>query len=648
MTTDLSETHRPPSRDARRRALLPQRLVGATRQQAIVRAVVVLLLVQLAVRGWVSLRGYFYLDDFVFTGRAMEYRAFDPEYLFTAYNSHVMPGSFLWAWATTRLFPLNYPAVVAGCMLLQLVLGWLFFVLLRRVFGSTPLILVPFTAFLLSPITLPGALWWAAALNQLPQQLAMVGVLLCHMRYLRTGRLRAGLAGAVVLAAGLLFSEKTLLVLPFLAAMHLAYFTSGPLATRLRSLAVGHWRVWSAYALVAMPYAVYYVVAVPSPARQPAPGASILQLVMESFVRAVIPGMLGGPWHWVQIGYAGALADPGRFAAALALVVATLVVGGTCLLHRRAWFGWAAALGYCLLNLALLALSRATFIGPLIGDEYRYVTDTALVISLALAFSLAPVAGTWPDAEPQRLERRVLRWSWLESGELAELRQSLPTVSKAAWAALAVGALAASSLFSTLAYDRFWRVNPARPYIENAEADLLDLPQGVVVVDSFVPAAVAWPLLGHYAKTGTILAPLPQAPRSLSAQAAAGALYVVTDKGHVERAGVPGLAARKGPVKGCGWLAEPGRPADIRLLKRTLAWDWTVRIGYLSHQAGPARITIGDRVIPVRLTAGPGELYVSASGEFDRVRLEVLGAGGSLCTNDVTVGVAVPVKGSRP
>ncbi len=527
-------------------------------------------------------------------------------------------------------------------------MGWLFYVLLRRVFGSTPLILVPFTAFLLSPITLPAALWWAAALNQLPQQLAVVGVLLCHMRYLRTGRVRAGLAGALVLLGGLLFSEKTLLVLPFLAAIHLAYFAGGTFLTRLRGLVVGHWRVWSAYAVVSLPYVVYYAVAVPSPARQPAQGASIVQLVMESFARAVVPGMLGGPWHWVQIGYAGALADPGRFASALALVIAAAVVGGTCLVHRRAWFGWAAALGCCLLNLALLALSRATFIGPLIGDEYRYVTDTAIVIALALAFGLVPIAGSWRAAEPQRLERRALGWSWLESPEYREFRQSLPTLSRGAWAALAVGALTASSVFSTLAYDRFWRVNPARSYIENARADLLDLPEGIVVVDSFVPASVAWPLLGHYAKTSTILRPLPHAPRSLSTQSASGALYVVGEDGHIQRAAVPGLNARKGPTPGCGWLAEPGQPAEIRLAKKTLAWDWTVRIGYLSHQAGPARVTIGDKATPVNLTAGVGEFYVSASGKFDRIRLEVLGAGGSLCTDDVTVGVPVAVAGSRP
>jgi hypothetical protein len=618
---------------------------------AVWRAAVALLALQLVVRGWISLRGFFYLDDFVFTGRAMEYGPFDARYLFTAYNSHVMPGGFLWAWLTTRLFAYSYPAVVIGCLALQLAVGWAFFVLLRRLFGARPLILVPFAAFLLSPITLPGSLWWAAAMSQLPQLLAMAAILLCHLRYLRSGRFRAGLAGPLVLAAGLLFSEKTLLALPLLAVLHVGYFAGGPFLGRLRTAFSGHWRVWAGYAAVALPYLVYYAVAVPSPARRPADGSSIVQLVQESFVRAVIPGILGGPWRWSQIGYAGALADPSPFACALALAAAAAVVVGTCVVFRRAWFAWAGALGYCLLDLALVALSRGTFIGPVIADEYRYVTDTALIIALALAFALMPVAGSWPAAQPQRLERRVLGWRWLASPELAELKRSLPKVSTGPAVALTVGALAASSLYSTAGYDQFWRINPARAYLTNARADLADAPEGVVLADTFVPARVAWPLLGRYARTPQILSPLPHAPAGLGVGSAAAALYVVTETGHLERAVVPGLRAAHGPVADCGWRARVGAPADITLPRTTLPWDWTVRVGYVSDATGPARVTVGNRTTPVTVRAGAGQFFVSATGRFDRIRLEVLagpgGASADMCTDDVTVGVPVPAGGSR-
>ena len=44
--------------------------------------------------GWLGFRGYFYLDDFAFTGRAATNSVFDLHYLMVSYNSHQMPGSF--------------------------------------------------------------------------------------------------------------------------------------------------------------------------------------------------------------------------------------------------------------------------------------------------------------------------------------------------------------------------------------------------------------------------------------------------------------------------------------------------------------------------------------------------------------------------
>jgi hypothetical protein len=163
---------------------------------------------------------------------------------------------------------------------------------------------------------------------------------------------------------------------------------------------------------------------------------------------------------------------------------------------------------------------------------------------------------------------------------------------------------------------------------------------------------VAWPLLGRYARTPQILSPVPHAPAGLGAGSAVAALYVVTDAVHVERAVVSGLRAGHGPVAGCGWRARVGAPADITLPRTTLPWDWTVRVGYVSEAPGPARVTVGNRAIPVTVRAGAGQLFVNATGRFDRIRLEVLpspdGASVGVCTDDVTVGVPVPAGGSRP
>jgi hypothetical protein len=263
------------------------------------RVAVTIGLLALGTRAWVAWRGYYYLDDFVFMAKAVENHPFDPHYLLEPYNSHLMPGSYLWVWALTHALPFDYGAVVVTTMLLQAALAVLFYSLLRGLFGSTPLVLVPFAVFVLSPVTLPATLWWAAAVNQVPQQLAMVAVLLAHTAYLRTGRLRHGLAGPLALVGGLLFSEKTLLVVPLVAALTLLFFTQGTAWQRVLRGVRRHLTLWLAYAAVAVPYAAYYLIAVPSPARHPGQGAGIVQLVMESFGRAVLPGLLGGPWTWV-------------------------------------------------------------------------------------------------------------------------------------------------------------------------------------------------------------------------------------------------------------------------------------------------------------------------------------------------------------
>lgn len=645
MTTDVLASTPHPRRTVGPAVLA---LVMGRARRSVGVAALALLLLQLVVRGWVGLRGYYYLDDFVFTGRAMEYAPFDPAYLFKPYNSHVMPGAYLWVWALTRTLPFSYAAVVLVNLVLQLALGALFYALLRRLFGHTPKILIPFAVFVLSPITLPATLWWAAALNQLPQQIAMVAVLLAHVRYLRTGRVRRAMLGPLAMAAGLAFSEKTLLVLPLLVALTVLFFTAGPVPGRIRHAFAAHMPVWTAYALLAGAFAAYYLTSVPSPTRALAQGQGIMKLVLESFGRGIVPGLLGGPWTWVKIGYAGALADPGPFACAVALVVGAAVVVGTTLAHRRAWMGWALALGYALVNLAVLAVSRATFIGPAIGDEYRYFTDVALVTALGLGLATIPLAGRWRAASVQLLVHRPQVQRWAEHPSVMELRASLPTPPTGALTAMVLGSLTASSLVSTIGYDQFWRVNPARPYVANARAGFAAAPADTVLADGYVPSDVAWALLGRYATVGKLFSPLRDAPRTLSTGPSAGSLAMLDATGHLRATTMSGLVAKRGPVKGCGWLVRPHDVTAVRLQRQTLMWGWTVRIGYISAGETSVRATIDGRSTTLPVHGGLGEVYFTADGAFDEIDLSVVGSPATVCTDDVTVGLPAPAEGGGP
>lgn len=614
----------------------------AHRVTAVAAAVLVL---ALATRGWVAWRGYYYLDDFTFMAKAAHHPAFDLRYLLEPYNSHLMPGAHLWVWLLTRTMPLRYGAVVVVTLFLQAVLALLFHTLLRRLFGPSPATLVPFTILVLSPLTLPGTVWWAAAVNQVPQQLAMVAALLAHTTYWRTGRLRHGLAGPVALVAGLLFSEKTLLLLPLLAGLSLLFLTTGPALHRLRVALVRARWVWLAYAAVAAPYLAYYALHVPSPARHPGQGSSIVQLGLESLVRGVVPGLLGGPWTWAQIGYAGALADPRPFACAVALLVATLVVGGTCLATRDAWRGWALATGYGVLNLVVLAFSRAAFIGPVIGDEYRYVTDLALVAALGTGLATMPLAGRWRLAAVTRLSARDAFRRWLAGPGVREVVAELPRLSARSVATASTLALAASATWTTLAYDQYWHPNPARAWVRTASTQLAAADAGAVLADSYVPEKVAWALLGEYATVGQLLSPLRHPPRTLASGPAADRLYVLDSTGTLHLATVDGIPARKGPARGCGWRLAAA-PVTIPLTRQTLPFRWTMRIGYLSTAATSAVVTVGGRSTTVAFHPGLGSVYLLVDGAVGEVSISPVRGAATVCTDEVTVGTAVPADGS--
>ena len=125
-----------------------------------------LIATQAVLRGWTCVRGFFYLDDFSFTGRAMEYPLWSSEYLLYPYNSHVMPGSYAWVWLSTHLFPLSWVPVALAMVALQALVSLVAYRLLVDLFGRRGWILVPLAVVTLSPVSLPASLWWAAALNR--------------------------------------------------------------------------------------------------------------------------------------------------------------------------------------------------------------------------------------------------------------------------------------------------------------------------------------------------------------------------------------------------------------------------------------------------------------------------------------------------
>ncbi len=175
-----------------------------------------LIAIQLVVRGLLAFRGYFYWDDFILVSRAGTHGLLSPSFLFDDHDGHVMPAAFLVAGAITRVAPLNWVGPAISLVVLQLLASLALLRALHVILGWRPVLLVPLTFALFTPLGVPGFAWWAAALNSLPMLAALAWVCADAILLVRTGNQRYALTGALAYLGGLLFFEKAA-VIPFVA-----------------------------------------------------------------------------------------------------------------------------------------------------------------------------------------------------------------------------------------------------------------------------------------------------------------------------------------------------------------------------------------------------------------------------------------------
>lgn len=618
-------------------------------------AALALILAATIARGVTLLRGFFYIDDFAFTGRAMEFPLLNWSYLSEPYNSHLMPGAYAWVWLTTHVFPLSWPAVAFTILALQAALSGMVYLLLTELFGRRSWIIVPLAVVVLSPISLPAGLWWAAAVNQLPQQLAMATALFFLVRYFRTGRRWFAVAGPLAVALGLLFSEKSVLAVPLVAAVAVVYFTAGSLLRRVSTTLTQHWLLWVAYAVVSLPYLAYYLLAVPSPLRETPVGHDVADLVIESIFRGTVPGVVGGPWSWAPVGFAGALADPSGFMVILSVLVVGVVIGLTTAWWRGAAAAWLILLGYAVVNLALLAASRATVIGPVIGAEYRYQTDLALVAGLALGLASMPVAGSFAAADVQRLSPRWTARAWLTETVIDPMsevgfgspRRVDPRRREMVATVVVLLTLGTSAGVSWARYDPLWVANPARSWVNTVRDELPAMPAGTVLAQTVVPEDVAWGFIYPYNSSHRVLAPILEESQMLRPGHATAEIAVPDESGHLRRAAVAGVRAVPGPEPECGWRLG-GDEVTIPLVAVAPDADPVIRIGFIATDTAKLTVRINGRDTAVPVGAGLGARYLVVDGPVREVTVLGGDEGPGVCSDDITVGAAVPLAGTTP
>lgn len=572
----------------------------------VARTAAALIAVQLAIRAVLAFGGYFYWDDLILIGRAGTQGLLSPGYLFDDHDGHVMPAAFLVSGGITRLAPLNWIGPAISLIVLQLLASLALLRALHVILGWRPILLVPLTFALFTPLGVPAFAWWAAALNSLPMLAAMAWVCADAVLLVRTGNQRYALTGVLVYVGGLLFFEKAA-VIPFVAftvAALLAYVTSAgtPMTVWRRGI-----RLWVSSLVVTAAWVVIYLLVV-NQKRWSGDLVMTWDLLSRSVTHGIVPGLVGGPWDWQRWAPASPWGTPSMTVMMLGWVALTAVVALTLARKQRIGPVWLAAVGYavaCQVPIYLMRSSRFTALE--LAQTLRYLPDLVVVLALLAAVGLcAPNRATsrWLDASPTRTAVIVT----------------------------AAAAFVASSLYSTATFLTSWRDNPAQPYLQNARAGLAAAAQesSAPMLDQEVDPYVLQRVVGPENLASHMFALLKDRPEFASAT---DELRMLDSSGNVVDAKVTWVRSIvPGPAPQCGYLVQPDFPVRIPLNGPLLPSDWTAEINYLANSDGSMTMSLTEGVevkVPVR--PGLNRVFVRLPGAGDAINVRANTTALSVC-----------------
>jgi hypothetical protein len=574
-----------------------------------------MLVAQLAFRTWAAWSGWYFLDDLIFLRHAS--RGDDWEYLIEPLNGHIMPGGKIVFWAIGAAGGAEWwPAavfLVVGQALASLACLWM----LVSLFGARTAIIPPFALYLFLGLSMPSYMWFIAALQQLPLQICLGVGVGAWVRYLRGRRFGWLLLTLASLAFGLVFWQKALFLVPLVAFLGYAYFSSGGPIRRLGRMR-GQLTALLAVLAVAVAYLVYYA------ARVPSQFTSVTLQLAGDFANTMLgttltTGLVGGPWRWYDPAPPNAFANPPLWTVHVAWVVTCAVAAHALLRRRRAGRALLLAAGYVLGTFLLVLTGRATDLGATLGTDSRYLSDIPLVLALCLGLAYIRLPGAVESSEPR------------DPPAVAAVPVPLTV--------LLLAAVVAGGAYSSATYARFWHEdNGAHEFFDRFEAEVAARGR-VDMVDRVLPEDVMSQLAAP-ANNFSFLAPLvtdlvhfPEVTPELATVADDGSLRQVV----IER----GIDSAPGPVPGCGHkVTEKGR--EIPLLGDAFDFVWWARIGYLSSNDSPITVSAGRTTVDTTVQSGLNNLYVYLEGGFDHVTIDGLDPGTTLCVDIIEVGQTEP------
>ncbi|MGZ4583926.1 MAG: hypothetical protein ACXVYI_06165, partial [Mycobacterium sp.] len=502
---------------------------------------------------------------------------------------------------------------------LQLLVSLALLRALYVILGWRPVLLIPLTFALFTPLAVPGFAWWAAALNSLPMLAALAWVCADAVLLVRTGNQRYATTGVLAYFGGLLFFEKAA-VIPFVAfaVAALLQHVRGD-AAALRTVWRAGMRLWvAALALTAAWVAVY--LAVVNQRRWSFDLSMTGDLLWRSMTHGIVPGLAGGPWHWDRWAPASPWATPPPSVMALGWLVLLSVLAVSLARKERIGPVWLTAAGYavaCQVPIYLMRSSKLTALE--LAQTLRYLPDLVVVLALLGAVALSapnrPSAPRWLDASPRRT-------------------------------AVVVGvavAFVASSLYSTATFLTSWQDDPARPYLRNAQAGLAaahgtsSAPLLDQEVDPLVLQRVAAPenLASH------MFGLLRDRPEFASATTQ---LRMLDSSGRLIPARVTWIRTIvPGPIPRCGYFAQPDQPARLVLDGPLLPADWTVELNYLANSEGSMTLSLTQGPgVKVPVHPGLNRVFASLPGAGDAITVRANTTALSLCLASGPMGFLAP------
>jgi hypothetical protein len=588
----------------------------------------VLIVAHLGVRWAILANSYFRQDDFEFVARAAE-RLPGWGYLMRSHAGQLMPGGFAIAWVLTRISAYDWGLIGAVTLLMQAAAALAVLRMLRVLFGDRPAILAPLAVYLFTPMTLTTTAWWAAALNSLPLQAATGMAVAAHVRYIRTNEFRYARAAFGWIVIGLVFFVKAA-VLPFLLlAVTSAYLHANPsgwpraLVSTLRA----HRRAWTLYGATLPIYAVVFAVQLVHTSRTSVGtprGEAINDFAAAWLGKTVPTTLVGGPGRWfVSTTGDYAVAAPAQVMIAAAWCVVIGVIALSIWFRRHAWRAWLILIGWLVAaDMVPVILGRMPdWAARIYGIETRYLADAAPVFVLCLALACVPLAG---EREPYR---RQLPEGWLHPSTIGVL--TLAYIGVAMW--------------STITY--LGKTNPdlTRDYMANARAALDGAPGSGVIYDRNVPGFMTWQLVGPYARTSHVLAPLAGSDvrAAMRRRQPAENAVIFDDKGRLVPLAVSGPRVAAAPGK-C-WPQLGGR-YTMPVAPPGKASSWTLDLGYLSGAPGRVRVSYGGPEVEVPLGVGLNKVFIPIDGRGPNVVVTSVSAPAGLCLGGVAVGTPVPSR----